>query len=225
MTDLAGALRARPYPGRGLVAGRLSSGEEFIAYFLTGRSAASRARRLEVRNGTDVAVVDTSGGPPDNLRHYLAVARRGPWLVVGNGDQVEPLAEALAAGAPVLAAWAEHTYEPDPPIFTPRIWLAWSGDAPPVLGYVKRSARPDGSADRVVWASDLAGPRAAVLMTTYRGTAVDVLTSDCPTDVTVNGATVDEVLTMIWEALDPDLRVAALGFNLHDMAGSLRLLS
>lgn len=222
--DLAGVLAARPYPGRGLVLGRLASGDEFIAYFLTGRSAASRARRLEVRNGTDVAVVDTGGGPHDDLRHYLAVARRGPWLVVGNGDQVEPLAEALAAETPVLAAWAAHTYEPDPPIFTPRIWLSWNEKLAPMLGYVKRSARADGSADRVVWASDLAGPGAAVLMTTYRGTTADVLGSDCPTDVTVSAAAVDEVLTTIWEALDPNLRVAALALNPRDVAGSLRLL-
>lgn len=119
MTDLAEVLAARPYPGRGLVLGRLASGAEFCAYFLTGRSAASRARRLEVGNGTDVAVVDTSDGPHDDLRHYLAVARRGPWLVASNGHQVETLADRLAAGTPVLTAWAEHTYEPDPPIFTP----------------------------------------------------------------------------------------------------------
>jgi IMP cyclohydrolase len=204
--------------------GRLSSGEEFIAYFLTGRSAASRARRLEVRNGTDVAVVDTSGGAHDDLRHYLAVARRGPWLVAGNGDHVEPLSEKLAAGTPALMAWAEHTYEPDPPIFTPRIWLAWKEEVAPVFGYVKRSARPDGSADRVVWASDLSEPGEGTLMTTYCGTAADVITSAHPLDVTISAASVDDVLSMTWGALDPDLRVAALAFNPRDLQASLRLL-
>jgi IMP cyclohydrolase len=222
--DLTSALADRPYPGRGLVFGRLTSGEEFIAYFLTGRSEASRARRLEVRDSTDVAVVDTSGGPHDDLRHYLAVAQRGSWLVVGNGDQVGPLAERLAAGTSVLEAGADHTYEPDPPIFTPRIWLArHEQNASPLLGYVRRSERPDGSADRVVCTSDLSAPGAAVLMTTYCGTITDVVTTMCPTSVTVGANSVGEVLTEMWEALDPDLRVAALSLNPGDVAGSLQL--
>jgi hypothetical protein len=47
-------------------------------------------------------------------------------------------------------------------------------------------------------------------MTTYCGTVSDVITSACPADVTVSAASADEALTTIWEALDPDLRVAAL---------------
>jgi hypothetical protein len=61
-------------------------------------------------------------------------------------------------------------------------------------------------------------------MTTYWGTAAEVLTSACLTDVTVDAASVDEALTMIWEALDPDLRVAALAFDSRNAADSLRLL-
>jgi len=60
-------------------------------------------------------------------------------------------------------------------------------------------------------------------MTTYCGTAAEIITSACPTDVTVSAASVDEALTTIWEAPDPDLRVAALAFDPRDVADSLRL--
>ena len=225
MTDLERALASRPYPGRGVLVGTLTTGTPFAAYFLTGRSAASRARQLQVRDSSNVAVVDTSGGPHDDLRHYLAVTQRGSWLVAGNGDQVEPLAEALAAGRSPLAAWAEHTYEPDPPIFTPRIWMAWDlrKAQEPLLGYVLRSDRPDGSPDRVLWSSELSGSGAAVLMTTYNGTVTDVSTTRSPQDLTMSTATVEDAVEAIWRALDPSLRVAALAFDPHDLPGSLQL--
>src|SRR5690349_4461561 len=110
MLNVHEALHSRPYPGRGVLLGRLSTGTRVGAYFLTGRSESSRARRLVLRGGGDVEVADTSGGPHDALRHYLAIVERGPWLVFGNGDQVEPLATALAAGSSVPRAWAAHTY-------------------------------------------------------------------------------------------------------------------
>ena len=225
MIKLPVALADRPYPGRGVLHGRLTTGDPFGAYFLTGRSTASRARRLEVHQGADVAVVDTSGGPHDDLRHYLAVAQRGHWLVTGNGDQVEPLAESLSTGTAPLAAWAEHTYEPDPPIFTPRIWLAWDQRNPrqPMLGYVRRSERNDGSPDRVVWSSELSDPGAAVMMTTYCGTITEVVTTRCPADVIVSAGTVEEVLAEIWECLDPGLRIAVLAFDPRDLSRTLKL--
>lgn len=60
-------------------------------------------------------------------------------------------------------------------------------------------------------------------MTTYCGTAADVITTAHPLDVTIGAASVDEVLTTIWGALDPDLRVAALAFDPRDLEASLRL--
>lgn len=122
MSDLGQILGTRGYPGRGCVSARLADGRLYLAYFLTGRSEASRSRTVELQPSGDVQVRDTSGGDHDDLRHYVAAVRREGWTVVGNGDQVEPLASALAAGKDPASAWAEHTYEPDPPIFTPRIW-------------------------------------------------------------------------------------------------------
>jgi IMP cyclohydrolase len=223
MLALEEALRDRPYAGRGCVAARLADGSLWFAYFLTGRSDASRSRALEQHPDGDLRVVDTrSGGGHDALRHYVAAARRGRWSVVGNGDQVEPIADALAASAEPATAWAEHTFEPDPPIFTPRIWICADADERVLVGSARRSTRPDGSADRALWMPDTLAPRSGVLITTYAGTAEHVLTSGLPLDVEVRAATGEELLDATWDALGPALRVAAFAARPADLAATMR---
>jgi IMP cyclohydrolase len=217
MTELSAALLARPYPGRGCIVARSASGRLSLAYFLTGRSEASRNRQLRVTGPNEVAVIDADGGPHDVLRHYVSVARRGSWTVVGNGDQVEPIADALAAGAEPVAAWSHHTYEPDPPIYTPRIWVAIDGSSreeTTLFGYARRSGRPDGSANRVVWSPESFDASSGALMTTYDGSVTDVETSPAPVDVTASFTTPQQLLASVWESLVPAVRVAALAFEL-----------
>lgn len=204
-------LQSRPYPGRGVLAARRGDDELVFVYFLTGRSAASRSRRLDVLSNGDVAVVDTTGvGEFDALRHYVAGAQRVDWVVVGNGDQVVPIAEALAAGDEPLAAWSSHTYEFDPPIFTSRIWAATRpGESRRecILGFARRSERRDAGVDRVAWSVELA-PGTGVLMTTYDGTVDAVHATDRPVSVDIDAETVDGVLDEVWSALT-EVRVAA----------------
>ena len=222
MLNLREALQSRPYPGRGVFLGRLSTGTPVGAYFLTGRSASSRARRLVRHEGSDIEVADTSGGPHDELRHYLAVTERGPWLVFGNGDHVEPLAFAMAGGSPVTRSWAAHSYEPDPPIYTPRIWAAWNRNdsLPPLLGSARRSDRSDGAADRVAWNCEITSPGDAVLLTTYNGTTTEVRTAREPLDVSSRTESVEQLVDDLWGALDPDLRVGAIAFELENVSGT-----
>ena len=145
--------------------------------------------------------------------------------MAGNGDQVEPLAEALATGANPLAAWTQHSYEPDPPIFTPRIWAAWDSrdQKQPLLGYVRRSDRADGTPERVVWMSEITEPGTAVMMSTYSGSVTQVQVAKCPVDVVVSAASAEDALEELWASLEPDLRVGALAFDPRDVPGSLQL--
>jgi len=72
--------------------------------------------------------------------------------VVGNGDQGAPLAGALAEGRHVLAAWSDHTFEPDPPIFTSWVWMAHeAGGRDCAVGFAQRSERTGNGVDQVVW--------------------------------------------------------------------------
>ena len=219
MQTLTSVLADRPYPGRGVLLARADDGALGVVYFLTGRSEGSRRRALAVRAGGDVAVEDTSSGPHDALRHYVAVARRGTWLVVGNGDQVVPLAESLSSGESVAQAWGAHTFEPYPPIFTTRVWVALdaSSDADGVVGAAKRSGRSldsgDASTDHLAWTAGHVAPGTGVLMTTYDGSTSEVRSTAAPVDVAAPAATLEALLDQVWDGLDPALRVAALAVD------------
>lgn len=217
MDSVADLLASRPYPGRGCVGARTSDGELAFIYFLTGRSRASRARQLQVV-GADIAVANSAGANRDVLRHYVAGVRRGNWSVIGNGEQVVPIAGALASGESLEAALAEHTFEPDAPIFTPRIVLAHQRQGGPdyVMGWVRRS-ETDNAPVRGVRAGDLV-PGEALVMTTYAGSAADVQSARAPVGATVNGASRAEVLQEVWSGLDPALRVAAFAVAADDPA-------
>jgi IMP cyclohydrolase len=219
---LDAVLNRRTYPGRGLVAARTRSGTLFLGYFLTGRSAASRSREFTVQADGDVAVRDTSPSRAhDDLRHYVAAARRGGWTVVGNGDQVVPIADDLAAGADIEMAWARHTYEPDPPIFTSRIWLAIRTPADDcVLGFARRSERDDAT-DRVAWSVGALTPGSGVLMTTYDGTADQIIATRAPHDIRTESASAQELADEIWSALPKAVRVGAFVIDPEHPAGSL----
>jgi IMP cyclohydrolase len=228
VTSVAELLHARPYPGRGVLAARTAGGQRCIVYFLTGRSPASRQREIVVLPDGDVAVRSTAGGQPtDALRHYVAAARRERVVVVGNGSQVSLRAEALAAGTGPLDAWTEHSYEPDEPIFTPRVWVTTTTEfgGSSLIGYASRSQRAEGDADRVIWAPGEIAPGDGTLMSTYDGSAERVRTARLPEDVHTGAGSVSELLAEVWAALDPDLRVAALALDPEDFTGTLELLS
>ena len=123
MDGLYRVLAGNRYPGRGVLWVRTRDGALRGGYFLTGRSAASRARVLRRGDG-ELIVAPTGESAHDPLRHYVAAREHGGWLVFGNGEQVTVVADRLAEGRTPTEALAGLEYEPDPPIFTPRITVA-----------------------------------------------------------------------------------------------------
>lgn len=222
MLTVTEALSARPYPGRGCLAARLDDDSLWLGYFLTGRSEASRSRVVERSEAGDLRVADSRGeGECDPLRHYVAAARRDPWTVVGNGDQVVPLAEALSASTDIVSTWTAHTYEPDPPIYTPRVWICAGAEEQVLVGSSRRSARMDGTADRGLWMPERLGPGHGVLITTYAGTGDSVVTSGLPLNVSTASPSGKHLLDSMWEALGSSLRVAAFVVQPADLSGAL----
>ncbi len=123
--DLRESLRRLAYPGRLLALGRSRSGRAVVLYAVTGRSPSSQARRL-VLDGRTVWTRPTDpealkSGNPD-LLVYPAI-RIGKGIAVSNGRQTADI-DPDSGGSPVsilergLKDWS---YEPDPPIHTPRI--------------------------------------------------------------------------------------------------------
>jgi len=213
------ALRAMSYPGRLIALGRdPSGGSDVVVYAITGRSPSSQARLLErtenaiVTKPTDPEVLKT--GNPD-LLVYPAVFF-GERLAVSNGKQTEDVARAGGAGpvAALEAGLRNWTYEPDAPIFTPRIsGLLWP-DGRAALSLIKRDV--DGSPRRLFFELALQAGRAE-LIATYAGPNANPLPvfQGEPLPLVLAETSAEATAAAFYEALGPkeggggDFRVAA----------------
>lgn len=128
MMNIPESLSGMEYPGRLLTAGLGPDGRAIIVYLITGRSVSSQAREI-VADGRELKVRPTDEellrkGNPD-LLVYSAIVIGPLGAVVSNGKQTDGIAAALASGlAPesvLRAALQVWDFEPDAPIFTPRI--------------------------------------------------------------------------------------------------------
>jgi hypothetical protein len=146
-------IAGQEYPGRGILIGRTPSPGEFdlIAYFVTGRSPSSRARRLVEEWDKDRVRTECTDpeqlakGTPE-LLIYNAMRRVRDVFVVSNGTQTDIIADEVARNperspAEILMrafatpVWVPETkegkftgnyidltnFEPDSPNWTPRI--------------------------------------------------------------------------------------------------------
>lgn len=121
--DLRAVLRDNTYPGRGIVLGKSSDGQKaVIAYFIMGRSENSRNRIfVEEDGGLRTQAFDPAKLKDPSLVIYWPVRKFGAATIVTNGDQTDTIYEFLAAEKTFEEALRMRTFEPDPPILTPRI--------------------------------------------------------------------------------------------------------
>lgn len=208
------------YPGRLIVLGRTPSSRAAAVYAITGRSPSSQARRLARRDGgiwvepTDEAVLKTGNV---DLLVYPAVLFAGREAAVSNGRQTADVARALAAGrspvATLAEALADWTFEPDAPIFTPRIsgCLSARGAA---LSIVRR-----GPAEGTPLRSYYEVPAPAglgFLLSTYAGPNADPLPifAGDPREVPIPADGAGAIAAAVYDSLGPgpsggkDVRVA-----------------
>ncbi|MEU4393549.1 IMP cyclohydrolase [Kribbella sp. NPDC023855] len=207
MASLVDVVGGCEYPGRGVAIGRDSDGVPFAAYWLTGRSATSQQRELVVSE-YEIVVQDVRGAATDELRHYTAAIRDEEWVIVGNGTHVSELAGTHADCVDLQVALRNLDYEPDPPIRTPRIFAGAVIEGPELLDLVVGSARSY-SADQVQHPSLFlrrSEEATAGVVTTYCGTAADVVTDGYPVVVSVD-AEWETLPDLLWNRLDPSLRV------------------
>jgi len=208
------------YWGRIILVGLDSSGKKVIVcYALTGRSFLSQARRLE-KKGKMVWVRPLSGKKltrikKESLLSYPAIII-GDGVVVSNGIQSfdifknfkrkKSLLEILSAS---LLNWS---YEPDYPIFTPRIAGCVHPEGKAALGLVKRAV--NGSTQRSVFEVPLL-PGKGFMIATYDGREGDEPRSfkgePLPVEIYEEGT--EHVARALYEALKPrpgakDLRIA-----------------
>jgi len=116
-------LQHNPYPGRGLVVGRSSTGDAWlIIYWIMGRSTSSRNRRFIVAGTTlRTEPIDTSHMQHPELLIYEAMLELPSIYLVSNGDQTRTIYDTLQTGGTFDSAMATREREPDAPHYTPRI--------------------------------------------------------------------------------------------------------
>ena len=121
--DLRAVLRDNTYQGRGIVLGKSADGQKaVIAYFIMGRSENSRNRIfVEEDGGLRTQAFDPAKLKDPSLVIYWPVRKFGAATIVTNGDQTDTIYEFLAAEKTFEEALRMRTFEPDPPILTPRI--------------------------------------------------------------------------------------------------------
>jgi IMP cyclohydrolase len=122
-TDIGGALCGNKYPGRGIAIGRDAGGRDVIVYFIMGRSVNSRNRVFaKTPDGIRTQARDPALLVDPSLVIYSAVRRMADGrVVVTNGDQTDTVSDALLSGGTFRDALMGREYEPDPPLYTPRI--------------------------------------------------------------------------------------------------------
>jgi IMP cyclohydrolase len=132
--DILEYLRGNRYPGRGIVLGRSEEGGRAVAiYFIMGRSENSRNRVFErTEDGIRTKAFDAARLTDPSLVIYRPVRVWDGRTVVTNGDQTDTIVEALQAGRGFHAAIMTRTFEPDAPLWTPRV----SGLINPGGGYL-----------------------------------------------------------------------------------------
>jgi len=221
------------YPGRFIIGGQIKDSDDvFLAYGITGRSPASQARRM-VKRENGIWVEPTNPqlivlGNPD-LLIYPAILFSQRGLAASNGKQTLDVLRALETSRePVLAlahALKDWKYEPDEPIYTPRISLAFSGGFNLGLSLIKTGEF--GQVLREYFELPLV-PGKGWLIMTYMGINTDPVPSFFgePASLEISDGGADELVSSIYESLKPeagkkDLRVAVAGLTAS--ASSLEL--
>ncbi len=213
------ALPRLEYPGRLIVIGVPREGAKaVVVYAITGRSPSSQARKLVRRDGgvwvqpTDEETLRTGNV---DLLVYPAVLFTAAGIAVSNGkqtadirDRLEKVTDPVAALSGAMAGW---DFEPDGPIYTPRISGCLIGPEA-ALSVVRRG--PAGESLRNYYQVT---PRAGEgrLVSTYEGPNADPLPvfGGEPRFVGAPGATAAETAETFYRELAPgpegrDFRVA-----------------
>lgn len=220
MTQGLEALRSMEYPGRVIIIGRSTGGDDVVMYAITGRSPSSQARRLVVDEEkkhiyvqpTDEETLKT--GRPELLVYSAIMCENG--IVVGNGKQTTDIKASMDKQkdpAQVLVeGQVKWEYEPDEPNFTPRI----SGcitDKGAAVSVIKRG--DDGGVVKNYLGVPFSAGKGKMIAT-YTGVNEKPLPSFTgePLDVDLPWTDADECVEAMYEALgpgqgDPDFRVSA----------------
>ncbi|MCL1835716.1 MAG: IMP cyclohydrolase [Oscillospiraceae bacterium] len=220
--DITALLRVNKYPGRGIVLGASSDGGKRIAaYFIMGRSENSRNRVFEkTRDGIRTAAFDPARLTDPSLVIYHPLRQACGSLVIANGDQSDTICEYLGNGSSYADALMTREYEPDPPIFTPRISGLVRSDGSCSLSILKKAEGEDVHTARYFFEYSGLSAGAGLFLSTYNISRTGNRRADEvgatpkpfagePAQVTIDYSSgLSAFANEIWESLDGDNKVS-----------------
>ncbi len=205
-------LRGNSYPGRGIMIGKSEDGRYAVtAYFIMGRSVNSRNRVFEAEGeNLRTKAFDPALLSDPSLVIYFPVRMCKGGMIVTNGDQTDTIYEYLQAGKTFEEALRTRTFEPDPPLFTPRISgiLEYgNGEYSYKLSILKSTDGDEGFAQRQFF-EYAAKPGLGHFIHTYKcdGDPVPSFEGE-PTPVELSGD-IDAFTNEVWNALNEDNKVS-----------------
>ena len=204
-------LGANRYPGRGILMGRSADNAcAVIAYFIMGRSENSRNRIfVPTEDGIRTQARDPEKMTDPSLINYHPIRELEGKTIVTNGDQTDTIRDAFLAGHCYRHALLQRTFEPDGPNWTPRISGVLKPDFTYNLSILKSMYGDDACCCRYFFEYDAAKAGLGHLIHTYQSDG-DPLPSfeGEPRPVTLDAPDASALAARIWDALDPDNKVA-----------------
>lgn len=214
-------LEGNAYPGRVIIVGLDSSGENMVqVYAIMGRSENSRNRVFSLsfdgrRLFTEPA--DPSKVQDKSLIIYNAMdevisKERDALFIVSNGDQTNTAVDLFgnAAWESLSTVLTARKYEPDDPNFTQRITALCrvQGGYPIIELSIIRKSRWTIGCDRIHYQYDAMGEGLGVCITTYAGDGKPLPAFRSEPLLMPLSGDIDHVLLKYWDALNPDNRVS-----------------
>ncbi len=205
-------IKGNSYVGRGIVVGKTSDGKKACsAYFIMGRSANSRNRIFNNRDGAIFTEpFDASKVEDPSLIIYAAIRSFENKLIVTNGDQTDTIYEGVKNGEGFAEALTKREFEPDGPNFTPRIsaMLDFKDNDFTYQMSILKSADAEGSACNRYTFSYPSLPGLGHFIHTYicDGNPIPTFCGE-PERVAI-GNDIDEFTDMLWNALDDNNKIS-----------------
>ena len=219
-------LRGNPYPGRGIILGRSEDGAQAVlVYFIMGRSENSRNRVFErTDDGIRTKAFDPAKMSDPSLVIYHPVRVIEGRTIVSNGDQTDTIFGHLAGGQDFRSALLTREFEPDPPIYTPRISGLISRDGSYKLSILKSAEGNPDCCCRFFFEYSAPVPGIGHFISTYEsdGAPPPSFTGE-PVPVGIEAADgLEQFAGTVWDSLNDDNKVSLYAREVFIATGESR---
>jgi len=220
-------LQSTVYPGRGIIIGQNADGENIVtAYFIMGRSENSKNRIFEKTNdGIKTKAFDESKLKDPSLVIYSPIKRYKNNIIITNGDQTDTIYDFLSSGKSFEDALRTRTFEPDPPILTPRISgiITIRDDGFNYkLSILKSDGGNENHALKYFYEYETPEPGKGHFIHTYKHNAnVPPSFEGEPKKIEINGG-IEEFSGMIWNSLNYEFKVSLYVSYINIKTGEIK---